>query len=208
MRRTVLSLLCLLSLAAAAEARADEDVREKVRERIRTFRAAKLIELLDLDEKTAAKLFPILNRYDDQMGPIIKDSGEARREIRQQIKSGKADDAKLNKLIDRVLANREKIQKLDVDRFKEVRKVLTPVQAAKASVALPEIDRMIQREIRKAVRGRGKGGRGGPGGGPGDDDDFKKGGSEPSPPAVGRPRRRAALEYRLPPLPVISSNTK
>ena len=151
-------ILCLaIALPASALAKPDDATRAKVRERVRTMRTAKLIEMLDLDEATAAKLFPVLNRFDDQLEPLMRDTGEARREMRAQIESGKPDVAKLNKLIDRSIANREKTQKIENDRIREVRKVLTPVQMAKIVVVLPEVDRFVQNQIRKALK-RGGGG--------------------------------------------------
>jgi Spy/CpxP family protein refolding chaperone len=151
-------ILCLaVTLPTGAFARPDEALRAKVRERVRTMRTAKLIELLDLDEATAARLFPVLNRYDEQLEPIVRDMGEARREMRAQIESGKPDVAKLNKLVDRVVAGREKMHKVENDRLRDVRKVLTPVQMAKIVIVLPEVDRFVHKEIRKALK------RGGPG---------------------------------------------
>lgn len=170
----VLALLAALGAARIASARDDaDDRRAKVRERVRALRAAKLIEWLELDERIAAKLFPILNKYDDQIEPLLIDNGKARRELREMAESGKVDDAKVNKLIDRILANRAKIQQLEADRLREARKMLTPIQAAKLVVVLPEIDRLIEREIRKAAKKRGgRGRRRGGGAGAGAEPDF------------------------------------
>ena len=153
--RTLLLLLAL-SLPCETFAKPDEAMRAKVRERVRALRTARLIEMLDLDEATAARLFPVLNRFDDQLEPIVRDMGEARREMRAQLESGKPDNAKLNKLIDRVVAGREKMQKIEHERLREVRKVLSPAQMARIVVVLPEVDRFVQREIKRALKRGGK----------------------------------------------------
>ena len=158
-------LICLLVLAvpAAALGRPDDDaMRAKVRDRVRALRTARLIELIDLDEASAARLFTVLNRYDDQLEPVLRDMGEARREMRAQIESGKPDAAKLNKLVDRVIAGREKMQKIENERLREIRKVMTPVQMARIVVVLPQVDQFIQRQLKRALK---RGGPGGPGGG-------------------------------------------
>lgn len=152
-RRTLAAVAALLTLGLVGAAQADPNaLRDKIRDRVRTIRAAKLIEVLDLDEATAAKLFPVLNRYDDAIVTVMKDTGAARRELKALIQSGNADNAKVNKLIDRMLANRDKRMKLESDRIHDVRGVLAPVQVAKIVVALPRIERGIQRELRRAAK--------------------------------------------------------
>ena len=155
--------LCLLLLLAAANfAHADEgEMRDRVREHVRTLRTAKLIEILDLDQAGAAKLFPVLNKYDDAIAAVMRDLGETRREMKHMIESGKADDAKLNKMIDQVLAGMDKRHRLEQERAKEVRTILPPTQVAKIVVALPRIERFINRELHEAMR-RQHGGDWGP----------------------------------------------
>ena len=93
------------------------------------------------------------------MLPLHADSGQARRELRQLLSTGeKVDDAKVNKIIDRLLDNRAKLAQLDQARLKEARKVLTAVQAAKLVVVLPQVEREVEKKIRKALRQGGKAG--------------------------------------------------
>lgn len=170
-------LLSILFVAASAPAfgkgaKDEDEMREKIREKIRAHRAARLIDVLALDEKTATKFFPVLNKYDDQILPLQADTGKARRELKQMLSSGtKADDTKVNALVDRMLANHDKVAKLRGDRLKDVRKLLSPVQFAKLVVVLPEIDHAIQKQIQKALK---KGGRGGKGRAFDDDDDERE----------------------------------
>ncbi|MBI4510478.1 MAG: hypothetical protein HY698_12645 [Deltaproteobacteria bacterium] len=150
----VLIVIALAVLSTSASADPQEAMREKVRERIRAVRTAKIIQFLDLDEATAARLFPILNRHDDALVEIVKENGSIRRDMKRMIEGGPIDEAKLSKLIDRFLENRAKIQKLDEERIRDARKVLRSVQAAKLVVLLPEIDHKIQRAMHRALRKR------------------------------------------------------
>ncbi len=127
--------------------------RDKIRQRIRAMRAWRLTEALELDETTAAKLFPILNRFDEKMEPVARQAAKLRRRMRKGLKNAaKAKD--IDKGIDALVAVKKRMNDLQEKRFAALRKVVTPIQAAKMLVLLPEIDRAIQREIRKAMRGQ------------------------------------------------------
>lgn len=133
--------------------------RAKIRKRIRALRAWKLTEELELDPQTAARLSAILGRYDERLEPMMA----ANRSLRQQMRtlgessqpSDKQFDKQLDKLIDRVTVQQQKLWDLQRARFRDVRKVLTPRQAARLLVLLPQIDRKIQRQVRRALRGAG-----------------------------------------------------
>jgi len=147
--------------APAANARPRvEAKRARLRQRIRALRAWRLTEALKLDEATAAKLFPILSRFDDQMVKAARQGRALRRQLRQAVKKG-ATDAQMSALIDQVVAQQTAMWKLQGERFQAVRKVLSPRQAATILVVLPQIDRAIERQIRAAMKRGGKRGRGG-----------------------------------------------
>lgn len=147
--------------APAAKARPGiEAKRARLRQRIRALRAWRLTEALELDEATAARLFPILSRYDDRMVKAARQGRALRRQLRQAVKKG-APDAQMSALVDRVVAQQTAMWKLQAERFQAVRKVLSPRQAATILVVLPQIDRAIERQIRAAMKRHGKRGRGG-----------------------------------------------
>src|SRR5215216_97423 len=98
--RTLLLLLTLLIAwlpAGPAEAGPDAqptaraDRNDKVKKRLRRMRAIVLVEELELDEATAAKLMPILNRYDDQFAKIAREQQALRKQADDA--AGRADDA-------------------------------------------------------------------------------------------------------------------
>ncbi|MSP15808.1 MAG: hypothetical protein EXR73_04180 [Myxococcales bacterium] len=171
MRRTSLLCLSLIALLFAGTAAAqpgpppppDPAVRAAVRQKVRILRNARLIEVLELDEPAALKLFPVLNKYDDQLGVIAAENGSARRELRRLHKEGKLDDAAANRITDMIVAIRARIHKLEDERLVALRKVVKPTQLARLMVVLPEVDHAIERAIRKTLRKEHGPGRGGPG---------------------------------------------
>jgi Spy/CpxP family protein refolding chaperone len=154
-----LALLLVLVAGAPTAAFADKDKdklgkRAQVLERIRTVRAARIVEILNLDQPTATKLFAVLDRFDDQILPLKMEMGQTRRELRKVIDAATFDEAAATKLIDRLTAARAQIAKLEDQRAAEVRKVLTVKQYATLVVVLPEVERQIEKEIRKAASRR------------------------------------------------------
>ncbi len=157
---------------------------ERVKQKILAMRAGQLTSELNLDEKQAAKLFPVLSKYDDTFQKLLKEAVDLRKQA--QAAAEKNDDAALNDIIDKLVANQRARWDTQEARFKDVRKVLTPEQAARLLVVLPQIDRRISNQLRKALgrpgrggdyvgrpgqRGRGRGGVNA-GGGDTDDDDL------------------------------------
>lgn len=138
-------------VAQARDNKADlDDKRDKVRQRIRALRAWKLTEALDLDEDTAAKLFPIINGFDEKIEKVMKRHRKLKKKLKKALEDG--DSAALDKLIDQAVKQQRSLWNLQEKRFEAVRKVLTSEQAAKIFVVLPQIDRKIQKEIRRAAR--------------------------------------------------------
>jgi hypothetical protein len=128
--------------------------RARLRKRIRTMRAWKLSEALELDEATAARLFPILNRHDDKLAALAAENRKLRRQIREALASG-AGDEQLEALTDAMIAKQQALWTAQRERFAAVRKVLNAKQAARIFIVLPQIDRAIQRQLQRARRGRG-----------------------------------------------------
>src|SRR5688572_9304751 len=161
-RSAIAALVLALLLAGGANAAwaQKDDKREKARERIRAIVVTQLIEKLDLDDKTAAKLMPILEKAQDEAAAIQRDNRAARQELRRMHRRGNAKDAEILRLVDRLVENREKAHKVEAEMVAEARKVLKPMQAARLIVVLPRIKARIAAEIRKAVEGKRGGGAG------------------------------------------------
>ncbi len=152
MLRKLMIVFVLGALAAAPAQAQKPGVRDEVMERIRALRIARLIEALDLDEHGAARLTPILDRSYGQIAAVAKDSGQARRELKGLVAAEHPDDARINQIVDHLLANKLKIDELENQMIGDIRKVLTAAQVARLVVVLPEINHQIQQQIRNAVR--------------------------------------------------------
>lgn len=141
--------------------------KERIKQRIRAMRIAVLVEELDLDEETTGKLMPILAKYDDEFTKLAQEKQDLLKAA--QDATADKDDKKIDQAIDDLVKNQRARWDLDEKRFAEIRKVLTPAQAAQILVVLPEIDRRIL----QAARGAGRKALGGGGGAKGQDDgDF------------------------------------
>jgi len=78
----------------------------------------------------------------------------AMKELKAQLAAPTPDDARLGQLSDLVHNDRLKVEELDHQRVGELRRVLTPVQFAKAIVVSPKLKREVQRQIMQAIRGQ------------------------------------------------------
>jgi hypothetical protein len=138
--------------SAAAQPRTKEEKREKAKQRIRVMRALILSEELQLDEATAAKLAPTLNRFDDELARLLQERAALRADLRAA--SDAADARRMDKVIDKLVANQDARWDTERRRFADLRKVLTPQQTARLLDVLPEIDRRIMRGLRKQMAPR------------------------------------------------------
>lgn len=125
--------------------------RKRIEKRIRALRVWRLTEALNLDETTAARLFPILHRYDNQISKLMRANAKERRALRPLMKAA-GTDKQINAAINRMVTRQQQMWKLTRQRFRAMRKVLSAKQSAKLLVVLPRIDRQIRQEIHKAMR--------------------------------------------------------
>jgi hypothetical protein len=153
--KTIAFILVAFSLLATPGGVADaapDGRRAELRERLRSVRIARLVEALELDAGGAARLGPILDRGYDAIGAVVRQSGAARRELRLLVAAERPDDARINQLIDQLAQNRARIEALTAEMFRSARQVLTPRQVGRLVLALPEIERQLQQQIRRAAR--------------------------------------------------------
>lgn len=164
----------------AAQPKPDPKRIEAIKNRIRGLRAQTLTDELKLDNTALAKVLPILSKWDDVTDKLVV----ARVDIKKRLaNSGSVSDPKaLDRLVDEAIANQKAFYDLEDKRLGELRKVLTPGQTAKLIIVLPEFERKIQNQLRRAVLRAGRAAPGGPGvGAYADDDDDEE---------AGPPRRR------------------
>jgi hypothetical protein len=170
----------------AATAPAGNDRREQVKKRIRAMRAYLLTEELSLDEQTAARLFPVLARYDDEIDRLLEKRIDVQRRLRRA--DALRDGRVIDRLIDEALANQRGFWDVEDRRIAELRKVLAPAQTAKLLVVLPALERKIQNQLRRAIA------KGRPGAVEDDQDDDPQPDEAPAPRTRPRLRREAPRE--------------
>ncbi len=153
------------------DGRTPDQLRREVLERMRALRAWKIVDELKLDQATSARLFPVLSKYDDRELALMKDRRDIVRDLRAETESAAPNNAKLTAAIDRLLALRAKMQALQDEKIRELRKVLTPAQQAKLVLLLPRIERGFIHRIREVSEEQRRTGDGRDRRRP-DDDDF------------------------------------
>lgn len=159
-RSLALALSLVLAVAGPAVAQPgrapvdqQQNRREAIKKKIRALRAYALTEELVLDETTAGKLFPLLAKYDDITDKLLGQRVDLARRLRDadQLRDRRAVD----RLIDEAIANQKAFWELETQRVAELRKILTPEQTARILVVLPEFERKIQNQLKRAIAKRG-----------------------------------------------------
>jgi Spy/CpxP family protein refolding chaperone len=142
---------------AQARGTSRDRLRQEIFDQIRAMRMWKVTEELKLDEAAAAKVFPLLAKYDERQREVFRERGGLFHELHGLMRSPGPDPAKLTAVIDRMAANQIKRLSLEEDRLKDLRRVLTPVQQAKFILLLPQLEESVRRKIREVVgRERGR----------------------------------------------------
>ncbi len=152
----VVFILVLGGLIAGLDSRAMSQPRpfnfpargEKMRERIRTIRTWKMVELMDLTEEQSQRFFPIMNRREDRERERNEKRHEIMRELRELVENKDTSDDELKKKIEEVRKNNVEHQENSEKFHKAVEKVLSVRQQAKLMFFEPR----FERELRDIVR--------------------------------------------------------
>jgi hypothetical protein len=123
--------------------------REEIKKKIRSLRAYALTTELGLDEKTGARLWPVLARYDDEIDKLLQQRVDVHRRLgaADQLTDPKAQD----RLVDEAIANQKAFWSVEERRLAELRKILTPAQTTRLLIVLPAFERKIQNQLRRAI---------------------------------------------------------
>lgn len=154
--KILLSIILFAGLAANGLAQPPEDVdrppskeqMEKIRKRMETLRMWRLTEALNLDEKTSAQVFPILNRYDKKRYELEDSLREGMRDLRESLRNKK--EEQLKKILNKLEENHKALQNLKQEEWAELKKVLTVEQQAKFIIFLTEFEREVRKLIAEA----------------------------------------------------------
>ena len=182
---SLLALVMLMSTAATAQPRRPDPInkRDAIKRRIRDLRAYTLIDKLQLDPATQTKLWPVLDKYDDETDKLVQQRVDV---FRRLAASGSMGPREVDRAIDDAVATQKAFRDLEDHRLAELRHILTPKQVAKLLIVLPDFERRIQNQLRKAIVGANKKAPGAAA----DDDDFQpdeaKPGAKPCDPYSGQ----------------------
>lgn len=127
------------------------DRKLEIKRKLMAFRAYRVTEELALDEASAARVFPLLSKYDQRVEQLTAE----RIALNKELRNPPADAKAIDDLIRRTQANRRALLELDEQRLAELRKVLSAAQTARLLVVLPEIERQIKAQIRRSLRQEG-----------------------------------------------------
>jgi len=129
MAKILLSVVMLFGFAAYGLAEPPDfekpptkEQKERVRQRIETLRMWKLTKDIDLDEKTSAQLFPLLNRYDKKRAEIEHAMQESMKELKDCLREKR--EGQLRGILDRLEQNHKGMQSLKDTEWEEMKKIL------------------------------------------------------------------------------------
>jgi Spy/CpxP family protein refolding chaperone len=133
---------------------AREHLRQQAIEQMQTMRMWRITQELKLDQATAAKVFPLLAKMDEQERELARGRMDTFRALRQELDAPAPDNKRVNGFIDQMIAQRTRRAAFENERLTALRKVLSPVQHAKMMMLLPRIEEGFRQRIRESMRGR------------------------------------------------------
>ena len=132
---------------AEREQRGKEE-RERFQERLRLMRMIALTEALELDEATAAKLFPYLREGDEAQGAAHDELRAHRRALKEMAEQGVFEDKAIDEHIRAIGALERKMSVQRAEQVEGLRRILSPEQRLKFLLTRAH----LERELRQALR--------------------------------------------------------
>jgi Spy/CpxP family protein refolding chaperone len=143
-----------------------QEKREEIRKKVEAIRIWRLTEALKLEEKTAARFFPVLSSLTQRRHELLRENMEAERELRLYLEASKPDEKKIKAALDKMEKNHHEMTKLTEKEIEATKEYLTVEQQARYFLFQQDFQREMRGMIAGA-RGQGPGMRGGPGQGRG-----------------------------------------
>lgn len=156
-RIALLSAALLLACTSPAWAeKPSEEEHEAAMQRVRIVRAAALTEALELDEPTAARLFPYLREHDSKMEDIHDRKRDARRALRAMVEDESFPEAEIDRLLTVMAEAEVELAEARAAQLEGLKGVLSPEQRVKFVMVQRRLDEEVRRVIREErVRRRG-----------------------------------------------------
>ncbi len=152
LRKTTLVFVVLALVSPWALVRAAENVDRETRiaEKLEALRNWKLMDVLDLSQDRAQRVFMILRPFDKRRETLLKERRQVRRSLAAAVR-GKAVKGDLKSLARRYLAIGTDLAKLRERELGALEKELTPAEEAKYLLFM---DRFHMQIVRMLTRGR------------------------------------------------------
>jgi len=167
----LLAVLMQTSLLMADDQVAGEGDLSRVRKKVEALRAWQLTEELNLDEETSSQLFPAMREADEERWRIEANNRKLVREMSRMLEEGNADPQRIDRILDDLQANRRQLAEVEERHMERVRRILSPVDAARYLVFQIKFQKEIRQKAAQAFRDRRR---------PGDDGDTGKLGNDNS----------------------------
>ena len=126
--------------------------KEELRERIGMMRIWKLTEALDLDEKTALRLFPVLHKYGKERAEIHESAGKDKKELKEALEEKSY--GQIKGILERLERIQKKLQELNEEEKAELRDILTIEQQAKFILFHHDFARRVKKIVAEAKERR------------------------------------------------------
>ncbi len=124
---------------------------EKIKKRVETLKIWRLTKILDLDEETASRLFPLINKYDKRRFVIEQSMRKDMRKLRKSVDTASPD--KLRDIIKRLEDNHRELQEINYAEKEELKDILPVRKFAKFIIFQQDFNREMK-EIIAEVRKR------------------------------------------------------
>jgi Spy/CpxP family protein refolding chaperone len=129
--------------------------RARMRERIELMKMWKLTEALDLDQETAAKLFPLLRDQEEKAKELREKRREVFRQMKDEVAKDNPDSQALRQMIEKFKQNERDVVEMRNERIDELSKLLSDAQMAKLIIFVPKFKRDVAKLICEARTRRG-----------------------------------------------------
>jgi hypothetical protein len=172
MKRTVLGVIVALGTSAIASAQPARGqrggpegppMREELMEIVQSYFVMKIQERLQLSDEQFVKVLPLVRKLQQERRDFHRRRFEAIGEMRKQLESGSATEARLRELLQEVKAIDSEMPAALRKDADAIDAVLSPLQQAKFRILELDVERHL-REVREHVREQRRGGAPGRGG--------------------------------------------
>jgi hypothetical protein len=166
---TIAGVIALSSVAVAQpkwgggrgkEGSQRKEDKTRMRQRIHMMKMWKLTEVLELDEQTAAKLFPLMREFAVKQQELHAKRVEIVKQMGQELDKDAPAPAVLRPLIDEFKQNERAMVEARITRLDDMSKLLGDEQVAKIIALIPKFEREFKgllgeaRAMRKARHSR------------------------------------------------------